>query len=349
MPNHTLPGRPRILLVKLSSFGDVLHTLPALEALRTVYPSAQITWLVEAAYVPLLTGHPGLDEIWEAPRLHPGELLSGSNPARLRRLLKLLRSRPFDLVLDVQGLLKSAVWVALARSPRKVGYDRTREGSYLALTERVQPYDPEAHAVLRYLNLAHYLGAPSGLPRFHLSLDAGVDLGTLLPDAAGQPLAVIHPGARWASKLWPPASWARLAEWLSRDRELQVAVTGSRADEALAARIVQESQSPVLNLAGRTSLAELAGILRRARLAVTTDTGAMHLAAALGTPLVALFGPTAPWRTGPFGDQHHVVRLGLSCSPCLKRHCPEPRCLTDLRPEMAEAACEKILSRVTIS
>jgi heptosyltransferase I len=340
--------RLRILLVKLSSFGDVLHALPTLEVLRDAY-SAHITWLIEAAYAPLLAGHPALDEIWEAPRLHPSELLTGSNPSRLRILLRHLRSQPFDLVLDLQGLLKSALWVALARSPRKVGYDRTREGSFLVLTERVPPFNPESHAVLRYLNLAHYLGAPHTPPCFRLSLDAGVDTSRLIPAEDVRSLAVLHPGARWASKLWPAASWARLAEWLSHDLGFKVAITGSRADEGVIAKIIGTTRAPVLNLAGRTSLPQLTSILRKSRLAVTTDTGAMHLAAALETPVVALFGPTAPWRTGPFGEGHQVVRLGVACSPCFKHHCPGPRCLSDLTPAMVMAACEKILSEALIS
>lgn len=346
-------SRPRILLVKLSSFGDVLHALPTLEALRAAYPKGHITWLVEAAYAPLLAGHPALDEVWEAPRLRPGEVIQGANPRLLAALLRRLRARPFDLVLDLQGLLKSAVWAALARSPRKVGYDRTRELSYLALTERVPSYDPEAHAVWRYLNLARHLGAPDctppARPRFRLGLDAGVDLSCLLPDAGRRPLAVLHPGARWASKLWPAASWAGLARWLSREKGFQVAVTGSAADRALAAPIGAGLEGAVINLAGRTSLAELAGVLKAARLMVTTDTGAMHLAAALGTPVAALFGPTAPWRTGPFGAGHHIVRLGLDCSPCFKRRCPEPRCLTDLPLAAVQEACEKILSQGVIN
>jgi heptosyltransferase-1 len=230
-----------------------------------------------------------------------------------------------------------------------VGYDRTREASYLALTERVPPFDPEAHAVRRYLNLACYLGAPPRRPRFRLGLDAAVDLAARLPAEPERPLVVLHPGARWPSKLWPAAAWSHLAEWLSRDRGVLVALTGSTADQELVAAIVGESRSPLLNLAGRTSLAELAGVLRRARLAVTADTGAMHLAAALGTPVAALFGPTAPWRTGPFGQGHQVVRLGLPCSPCFQRRCPQPRCLTDLTPAMVAAACEKILSLPPIS
>jgi heptosyltransferase-1 len=343
------PSRqPRILLVKLSSFGDVLHALPTLEALRAAYPSAHITWLVEAAYAPLLSGHPALNEVWVAPRLRPGEFLSGTNPAALMTLLTQLRSRPFDLVVDLQGLLKSAVWVALARSPRKVGYDRTREASYLALTERVPPFDPEAHAVKRYLNLAHYLGAAPAPPRFRLGLDLALYTQALVPAQATRPLAVLHPGARWATKLWPPAAWARLAEWLHQ-RGFRVAITGSRTDQQVAADIAAQSRAPVLNLAGRTSLAGLAAILQHARLAVTTDTGAMHLATALGTKVTALFGPTAPWRTGPFGPGHQVVRLGLPCSPCYQRQCPEPRCLLDLTPEMVMAACEKILSQPGVS
>ncbi len=348
MAPHNLPSHPRILLVKLSSFGDVLHALPTLEALRGDYSRAHITWLVEAAYAPLLAGHPALDEVWIAPRLRPAEFFSGSNPVRLRRLLQQLRTHPFDLVVDIQGLLKSAVWVALARSPRKVGYDKTRELSYLALTERVPPFDPEAHAVRRYLNLAHYLGTPPALPRFRLGLDTAVDISELIPDAADRPLVVLHPGARWASKLWPPASWTTLSEWF-HGHGFQVAVTGSAADRELVAGITAQCRAPLLNLAGRTSLAQLAGILRKARLAVTTDTGAMHLAASLGTPVTALFGPTAPWRTGPFGEGHQVVRLGLACSPCFKRQCPNPRCLIDLSPATVEAACEKILSNAEIT
>jgi lipopolysaccharide heptosyltransferase I len=350
-PKPFLPGNdlssehPRILIVKLSSFGDVLHALPTLEALRAAYPQGHITWLVEAAYAPLLEGHPALDEVWTAPRLRPGEVLAGNNPALLGRLVRRLRSQPFDIVLDLQGLLKSAVWVALARSPRKMGYDRSREGSYRLLTERAPPFDREAHAVLRYLNLAHHLGAPVAAPRFRLGLGAEVEVSHLLPEDFRRGLVVLHPGARWPSKLWPAPAWAGLASWLSRGQGFRVVITGSAGDRALAGEIRHHLRDQILDLTGRTSLAELAAVLRRARLAVTTDTGAMHLAAALGTRTAALFGPTAPWRTGPFGEGHEIVRQGLDCSPCFKRRCPEPRCLAELGLESVQAACEKILSK----
>jgi heptosyltransferase-1 len=336
----TSPGSTRILLVKLSSFGDVLHALPTLEALRELYPQGHITWLVEEAYAPLLVGHPALDEVWAVPRVRLGQKVGREEVLRLIRLLGRVRASRFDLAIDLQGLLKSALWVALAKSPRKVGYDRTRELSYLLLTERLPPYDPEAHAVWRYLNVARHLGAPPTLPRFRLGLTPAFPNSPALPH---RDLVVLHPGARWATKLWPAANWAQLGDWLSRDQKLAVVITGSPGDRALAAQIMTKMREKAWNLAGRTSLPELAGIMQKARLAVTADTGPMHLAAALGTRVVAIFGPTAPGRTGPFGEGHRVVRLGVECSPCFQRHCPEPRCLTDLSPEEVLAAVEKSL------
>ena len=331
----------RILLVKLSSFGDVLHALPTLEALRTAFPAAHITWLVEAQFAPLLVGHPALDEVWPVPRVRPGRQAGKDELLQLLRLARRVRAATFDLVIDLQGLLKSAMWVALAKGKRKVGYDRTRELSYLALTERLAPYDPEAHAVWRYLNVARRLGAPPAPPRFRLGLTP------VLPEALfplDRPIVALHPGARWATKLWPAAYWAEVADWLIREKNLAVAITGSAGDRELAALICAQMREKAWNLAGRTGLPELAGIMQQARLALTADTGPMHLAAALGTKVVAVFGPTAPGRTGPFGEGHRVVRLGLPCSPCFRRRCPEPKCLLDLTPDAVRAACEKILS-----
>jgi len=332
----------RILIVKLSSFGDVLHALPFLEALRDAFPQGHITWLVEEAYAPLLVAHPALNEVWPVPRVRLGEKAGAKELLNLLRLLRRVRVAAFDLVIDLQGLLKSALWVALAKSPRKVGYDRTRELSYLALTERIPPFDPEAHAVWRYLNMARHLGAPPALPRFRLGLTPAFP-DSLLP--SDRPLVVLHPGARWPTKLWPAPAWARLADWLSREKRCAVVITGSAGDRELAEEIAGGMREKVWNLAGRSTLSELAGIMQKARLAVTADTGPMHLAAALGSKVVALFGPTAPGRTGPFGEGHRVVRLGVECSPCFKRRCPDPRCLTALPLDAVKAAVEKSLSR----
>ncbi|MCL6622642.1 MAG: lipopolysaccharide heptosyltransferase I [Syntrophobacterales bacterium] len=333
-------GTPRLLLIKLSSFGDVIHALPTLEALREAYPRAVITWLVEEVFAPLLSGHPALDRVWVVPRVRPGRPGAFRDVHRLLTMARQLRQERFDAVLDLQGLLKSALWTALAPSPRKVGYDGTRELSYLPLTERLPPYDPEAHAVRRYLEVARHLGATPGEPRFRLGHLVQEPRGL---GEKGGPLVVLHPGARWPSKLWPVEHWAALAAALGHEG-FRVALTGSDADRGLTQAIASRVGDEVLDLAGRTDLGELAWVLQRARLMVSVDTGPMHLAAALGTPVVALFGPTAPWRTGPFGPGHEVVRLGLPCSPCLKRRCPEPRCLAELPVARVLLGVRKLLS-----
>lgn len=341
MPQDAEFYGPRLLIIKLSSFGDVIHALPTLEALRVLYPQGQITWLVEEGFAPLILGHPAVDEVWAIPRLRFAWPSFGPQASNLTSMVRRLRAQPFDMVIDLQGLLKSALWAALARSPRKIGYHRTREGSYLVLTEKLPPYDPDAHAVLRYLNVARHLGAAAAAPRFRLEhLIAGSI--EVLGEIARKPYVVLHPGARWPTKIWPEENWARLAEWLAA-KDLAVVLTGSPGDLALAEAVVRQCPTSVINLAGHTTMGELSRVLQGAAFAVTTDTGPTHLAAALGTQVVALFGPTAPWRTGPFGEGHTIIRLGLECSPCFRRECPEPRCLTELPVAMVTAACEKML------
>ncbi len=326
----------RILLIKLSALGDVIQTLPTLEAIRAIHPQAEITWLVEEAAAPILEDHPALDSLlisrrrsWLAAWQRGGSLTTAWR--EFWRLVQTIRQRPYDIVIDLQGLLKSAFWTSLARSPRKIGFDRTREYSYLSLTERLPPYNPEEHAVRRYLRVAQYLGAAQETVRFRLSLPVGTgkNLEPLWPGKTG-PLIVMHPGTRWDTKHWPPESFAALADELTRGRQARVVFTGSPADRPLISRILSLIQTPAEDLSGRTDLKALARLFYQADVAVTTDTGPMHLAAAVGTPVAAVFGPTAPWRTGPFGRQHRVIRAGLSCSPCFRRRCPTPECMTGL-------------------
>ncbi len=318
------------------------------------YPQAEITWLVEEAAAPILEYHPALDTLlisrrrsWLTAWRQRGSLPTAWQEFRL--LVQTLRRRPYDLVIDLQGLLKSAVWTSLARSPRKIGFDRTREYSYLALTERLPPYDPDEHAVRRYLRVARHLGAPGEPVRFRLALPAGAsqDLEPLWTEKTG-PLIVMHPGTRWPSKHWPPESFASLADTLTLERQARVVLTGSPADRPLISRIRSLMQTSAEDLSGRTDLKALARLFYQADAAVTTDTGPMHLAAAVGTPVAAVFGPTAPWRTGPFGLRHRIVRTNLSCSPCFQRRCPTPDCLTGLGMVEVLAAVREILDQSTI-
>ncbi|MGQ9920439.1 MAG: glycosyltransferase family 9 protein [Desulfobacca sp.] len=340
----------RILLIKLSALGDVLQTLPTLEALHAAYPEAEISWLVEEAAAPVLQRHPALASLLISRRqtwLRAVRTWRGLPVAwrEGRQLWQALRRQPFDAVIDLQGLGKSALWTWLARSPRKIGFAGGREGSSLVLTDRLPPYDPDEHAVRRYLRLAEHLGAVA-CSRFRLALPpaAGQDLAPLWTGGAG-PLLILHPGTRWPSKHWPPVLWAQLADALGRVRGARIVFTGSAADRPLIARIRAAMRGEAVDLSGRTELPALARLFFQADAAVTTDTGPMHLAAAVGTPVAAIFGPTAPWRTGPYGCQHRVVLIGVACSPCRQRRCPDPVCLTELPVDMVLNATLAVLDQ----
>lgn len=341
----------RILLIKLSALGDVIQTLPTLEALRAAYPQAEISWLVEEPAVPLLNLHPALDHVLISRRQAWLRAVRSWRTLpkawqEMRNLRYSLRRQPYDAVLDLQGLLKSALWTWLVQSPRKIGFAGTREYSYLPLSERLPPFDPDEHAVRRYLRLAEYLGGAATPLRWRLGLapEAGAGLQELWTEGSG-PLMVLHPGTRWPSKHWPPAAFARLADALIQERRARVVFTGNAADRPLIAHIRAAMRGNSADLSGKTDLQALARLFFQADAAVTTDTGPMHLAAAVGTPVAAIFGPTAPWRTGPYGPQHRVVWTGAACSPCRRRDCPDPVCLRELPVEAVLAAALAILDQ----
>lgn len=335
----------KVLIVKLSALGDVVQSLPVAMAIREQVPQARLDWLVEAPSAGLLAGHPALDQVLVSPRRQPG----AGSPGQLRKWLKGLRQLEYDAVLDLQGLMKSAIFVGLSRGRRKIGFAGGKEPlAAWALSERLPAFDPQRHALERYLDLLGPLGlrrpevASFGLEPQPSALEAAKAL--LAGRRAGRPLVVLHPVAKWESKLWPVAHWARLAVLL-HEAGLDLALSGSAADRTVTQAITLEAGlgEGLWDLAGVAGLKELAAVLDLADLVVATDTGVMHLAAALGRPVVALFGPTSPGRTGPYGAGHMVLRLGLECSPCFRRQCPEPRCLSELAPEqVAQAALSRL-------
>jgi len=340
-----------ILIVKLSAVGDVVQSLPFLEALRRTYPQARLTWLVEEAAADIVVDHPRLDRVIVLRRktwlknLKTGRILPALQG--FQNFRRELRVEEYDLVIDLQGLFKSGILTYLSRNRRRLGFDRTRELSYLFLNERLPPYDPNRHALLRYLDVAAYLGADvSGPVNFHLPvhLRAAAEAAELL-SGTGKPLVTVNPGAKWPTKLWPAASWIEVCRRLVKEARVNVVLTGG-PDETAANRAVAAEVDGLLDLTGRTSLKVLAEILRTADLVLCPDTGSMHLAAAVGTPVVALFGPTAPWRTGPFGPDHLVLRTGIECSPCFRKNCPDPRCLTALDPDLVFRSVRDRLDRV---
>ncbi len=337
-----------LLIVKTSAIGDVIHTLPALTALRRHYPHAQIDWLIEEAAVEAVRGHKALDRllIWRRKssmeQFRQGRRLAVVD--EMSRLARELRATRYDLLIDFHALLKTSLWVLLARASRKAGFGRGMahsEGSYLALNERIPAISMEAHALDRGLILLNALGIPTGevVYDFPILAENEAEARRLLEAEGVQPgdrLVAIHPMTLWETKLWDHPSFGEVADRLLA-KGFRVAFTGGPADGEALDEICRTMTHPAIRLDGRTSLKTLAAVYRRAGTVLTTDTGPMHLAAAVGTPVVALFGPTAPWRTGPYGRAHTVLRVGLDCSPCFRR-----RCLTT---RYEERAC---MRRITV-
>lgn len=332
-----------ILIVKTSAIGDVIHTLPALSCLRNKYPKARIDWLVEEAASEVVIGHWAVDKVLVSRRQEWLRLYKQGNRLAAWRgfwaFVRELRLTEYDLLIDFQGLLKSGIFVFLARAKRKAGFGRGMEhaeGSWLFLNERIPPVDMNHHALKRELMLLETLGIPCQEVIFDfpigddclkqaeaLLLESGVDLQ--------RPLVAINPMTTWSTKHWYADRFAKVADQLCA-MGLTVVFTGGHHDLSDIETILAGMTGQAINMAGKTTLKTLAAIYQKAALVITTDTGPMHLAAAVGTPVVALFGPTAQWRTGPYGSKHQIVRLETPCGPCFKRVCPlgTRACMSDL-------------------
>jgi 3-deoxy-D-manno-octulosonic-acid transferase/heptosyltransferase-1 len=328
-----------ILIIKLSAIGDVIHTLPLLEVLRENFPDARIDWVVEEASSQIIDGHQAIDHVivshrnsWQEQLLRGRE--SFAVLKEIREFLRELRSEAYDLVIDLQGLFKSAILVGLSRGKKKIGPIWGREGSRLFLTEIPFHVEADTHAVEKYLKVAEYLkcGMTSWKGDIPIREADKNTIDRVLHDnrVEEKSLVAINPMAKWTTKLWESEKFAALANRLQKELSCKVVFTGSRQDLQGLDKITQRMEEKPLNLTGETHLKELAYLYSRCQLLVTTDTGPMHLAAAMGCPVVALFGPTAPWRTGPYGPGHVVIRQEMACSPCLKKKCEHVRCMRDI-------------------
>ena len=303
----------RILIIKPSALGDIVQGLPILHGLRAVHPDAHIAWMVRPAYADVIRGHPALDEVIEFDRKYFGRF-GRSWPATrdfVRWLIGLARRR-FDLVVDVQGLFRSGLFALATLAPRRMGFSRAREFGWLFYNQRVRPAPGVIHAVDRNYLFAAPLGFAHIPPTFELPIGepARASVRRRLAEAGlppDRPVGVLVPGSTWGSKRWPADRFARVAENLA-DRGMAVILSGAPNETDVAAAVRQSCRAKVLDWSGRTNLKEVMALLERAAIVVTNDSGPMHLAAALGRPMVAVFGPTDPARTGPYGRPDTVVR-----------------------------------------
>ncbi|MGB5157582.1 glycosyltransferase family 9 protein [Desulfobacterium sp. N47] len=329
-----------ILIIKLSSIGDVVHALPFLEVIKQCYPDSKIDWLVEEEASKVILGHGSINRIivsgrkrWQKDILNPLKFINTSSDAIA--FFKDLRLSSYDIVIDLQGLFRSGFLAALSKGERKIGMSGAREGASFFLKEPPVPVSYEQHAIDRYLKVASYLGCDTTnfkgeIPFFEkdkIYIDS--ILGSSSED---QSIIAVNPMAKWKTKLWEADKFSRLALMLQKDLSCRIIFTGSKQDVPVIDGIISKAGNTdrITNLAGKTSLKELACLYSRCSVLVCTDTGPMHIAAAMGCRVVSLFGPTSPLRTGPYGNGHKVIRSDVDCSPCLKKECDNTACMKNI-------------------
>lgn len=335
----------KILIVKLSALGDVLQTLPAINLLKKIYPQTEIDWLVEKRNAELLINHPWINRV----------LLFNKDffkkPKTFYDFVKDLRKTSYDVIIDFQGLLKSGILVFLAKGRYKMGFKNHREASPLFYNVKFPPYEPELHAVIRYLNLvievAKFLTCDVKIPEINSEILYEIPLPEEKPAfSLKKPFILLIAGARWESKLLPFENWRRFLE-MTEDlrKELSFYFVGGPSEKKL--KIFSEEMEKiyqgVFSLVGKLSLKELVFLIRESEAVVSVDTGTMHLASLLNKPILALFGPTSPKRTGPWSEKFKVLKEFLPCSPCFNRTCKNPLCMLNLSPEKVKKELIELL------
>ena len=330
----------KILILKPSSLGDVIQALPVLRLLRLHLPESRIYWWIEAGLAQLLEDDPDLNGIyrfdrrrWSSPG-HWGELVSS---------VRAMRREQFDYIIDLQGLSRSAVIGWLANGETTIGLDNPREGRREGANGfydlRAPQSPPGTAAVDRYLSVLSFFNIP-----VHWQFDwlparpaVAARLREKWKPRSGR-WVLLQPGARWINKRWPVEYFVETVRQLAeRAADLNFAVLGSGSDQTLTRAVVSACPERIVDLANRTSLTEMIEWIRLSDLVITNDTGPMHIAAALRKPLIAIFGPTDPASTGPYGQPDAVFQAAYPpCIPCLKRDCryDEPlACLHAITPE----------------
>jgi lipopolysaccharide heptosyltransferase I len=337
-----LPGR--IALLKPSALGDIVHSLPVLTALRRRYPRAHITWVVNRSYEPLLRGHRDLNDTLPFDR---GASRAGwwAGAHSWARFLAELRRRRFDLVVDLQGLFRSGLMAAATGAARRVGLATAREGAPWFYTDVVPVADFDAvHAVDRYWLVAEALGAGDGPKEFHVPVPE--DARRWAREALGgrpRPWLALGPGSRWVTKRWLPEHFAALAVRAQARFGGTVLFVGGRDEAPLAEAVRARLAGPALDFTGRTALPQLAALLAEADAMLANDTGPLHLAVALGRPVVAPYTCTRVRLNGPYGAERGAVETTVACRGSYLKRCPHMGCMAELTPDRLWPVLHEVL------
>lgn len=332
---------PRILIVRLSAIGDVVHGIPVLCALRSRMPGAHLGWVVEGRAAHLLDGHPALDALVRVPR---GWLRSPREVWRLRQRLRALR---FDTAIDLQCLTKSAVAAWLSGARRRIGKagEDGRELSRWFHNELVAAGGD--HVIDHYLELCRPLGIESPEVRFDLPERAedrqSIESFLQTCGMKRRRFAILNPGAGWPSKIWPAERYGELARHLARNHGVEsIAVWGGATELPLAEAIVRSSDGHA-RLAPPTTMTELAALCRRATLFVGSDTGPMHLAVAVGTPTISMHGPSRAEWCGAYGPTNIRLQVRYEEGSALERRKADDSAMRAIEMPMVAEACDRLL------
>lgn len=330
-----MKNNPKILIVRLSAIGDVVHTLPLLYSLRKKYPDSFIAWAVEDRCKDLLVNNPFLDKVYVFPKKKWNK--------QGREVIREIRNEKFDIAIDAQELFKSAIITFLSGAKTRIAHANTRECADFFVNVKLpahDTFDPEKLIIERYLEPAAYLDAPVdevgfSLPPVNQEIKEKID--SLLVGVKRE-IVVFSPATIWPTKHWPEKYWAELLDKLSN--RYDVVFIGTNKDNELIQRITSKTKTEnYFNFAGKTTLLELVEIFNRAKYVVAPDTGPAHIANATQNPkIIMLFGPTGVHRTPPYGEKHSALSTSLVCQPCFKRNCPRKdfpnECMEKLTPDL---------------
>ncbi|MCA9199497.1 MAG: glycosyltransferase family 9 protein [Planctomycetales bacterium] len=342
--NHliALGEKPRILITRLSAIGDCVHSVPLVHALRDRFPDAHIAWATQNAAASLLSGLGGLDEVLVVRK----DWLK--SVAEIRRIRRELLCRQFDVALDIQSLTKSSAIAWLSGAKHRIGFAAPQGRELSLLLNNVRQPPQANHVVDRYLELLQPLGIHKPrvcfeLPRYpdaRRQVDAWLQPWLQQQPDDRRSFAVINPGAGWGSKVWPAERYTRVAQHLYQRHGVPSVVVWAGPEEHQWAQTIQRESDGSAWLAPQTSLPDLVELLRQCRLFVGSDTGPLHMAAAVNIPCVALFGPTSPERCGPYGSQHQVVTSPVRCEETSMRKAMDV--MEGISTEAACAACDRL-------
>jgi heptosyltransferase I len=339
----------RILIVRLSALGDIVHALPVLAAIKKAMPDARVDWLVEANYTAILTLATGLNRrviVRANSASETPEAIAFTGGSGYLSAARYLRAQHYDVALDLQGLLKSSVWARASGARRVVGFDRAHLREELAASfysESVMP-DASGHVMRKNLSVLSALQIAPPAPELRLQPIATPEMVKAIQAAGGSNgYIVINPGAAWPNKRWPPDRFGAVANALRDRTGLHSLVTWGPKERALADAVSQASGGAATP-APPTSVSDLAALMQSAALAISGDTGPLHIAAAVGTPIVGLFGPTRPERNGPWEPRDEVIARSETCVCHHKRQCLRGApCINEIPVDEVIAAAERRL------